>query len=415
MQLVERHVIKPNHQYFRECDNLCLLSKNLYNLANYIYRQNFFKGVPTNAIEIYHQLKTTQDYKAMPAKVSQNTLWLVLRNWTSYYQAKKAFEQNPNKFKGEPKIPHYKGDRNKNREDGRYLVGYNSQAISKKLLKTQIAHPSGTEIYLPTKITLVDEIRIVPKIDYYLIEVVYRKQECESLPKLLVAAIDLGLNNLCTVTYNLPSQRPVIYDGRAIKSTNQYANKKNAKLRAQLPKNQQTSKRLKKLWMERNQKVDYYLHTTSRAIINDLVQKNIGVLVIGWNEGFKDGINLGKVNNQKFVSIPHKRLIQQLEYKGRLSGIKVVLINEAYTSKCSALDNEPIQKLAKYMGKRLKRGLFQTANGIKINADINGSLNIGRLYQQVIGNAALAHPIEGVVVHPARVKAYKVINGQICP
>ncbi|PSF37664.1 transposase [Aphanothece hegewaldii CCALA 016] len=408
MQLVERHLIKRGHRYFNECDQLCWLSKNLYNSATYIYRQNFFLGVMTNAIEVYHQLKTGVDYKALPSKVAQGTLRLALRNWTSYYQAKKSYLKNPSLFKGEPKIPHYKGTRKKNREDGRFIVTYNHQAISKKLLKKQIANPSGTKIFLPTKVTEIEEIRIVPRTGCYVVEIIYSVGEAtEKLPASRVASVDIGLNNLATLTYNIPRLKPCIYDGRAIKAANQYANKLNAFLRSQLNDNQFTSKRLEKLWAKRNQKVDYYLHTTSRAIINDLVKNNIGVLVIGWNEGFKDGINIGRVNNQSFVSIPHKKLIEQLQYKAKLAGIEVVLVNEAYTSKCSALDNEPIQKHKKYLGKRIKRGLFKAANDRTINADINGSLNIYRLYQQVAGNA-LAHLVEGVVVHPVRVKPYKV-------
>lgn len=408
MQLAERHLIKQGHRYYQECDQLCWLSKNLYNSATYIYRQNFFKGVMTNAIEVYHQLKTGVDYKALPSKVAQGTLRLALRNWTSYDQAKKSYAKNPSLFKGEPKIPHYKGTRKKNREDGRFIVTYNHQAISKKLLiKKQIANPSGTKIFLQTKVTEIDEIRIVPRTGCYVIEIIYSVGEStEKRPKERVASIDLGLNNLATLTYNIPKLKPCIYDGLAIKSANQYANQVNAVLRSLLKANQFTSKRLEKLWAKRNQKVDYYLHTTSRAIINDLIKNNIGVLVIGWNSGFKDGINLGRVNNQKFVSIPHKKLIEQLQYKAKLAGIEVVLVNEAYTSKCSALDNEPIQKHEKYQGKRIKRGLFKAANDRTINADINGSLNIYRLYQQVAGNA-LAHPVEGVVVHPLRVKPYK--------
>ncbi|WP_013322829.1 RNA-guided endonuclease InsQ/TnpB family protein [Gloeothece verrucosa] len=398
MQLVERHIIKPGHKYYHEADRLCFLAKNLYNCANYIYRQNFFRGVGTNAIEVYHQLKTCPDYQALPAKVAQNVLRLVLKNWISYYQALKAYEITPEKFLGKPKIPRYRGTISLNREDGRYVVGYNHQAISKKFFKKKIAHPSGTNIYLPTKASSIDEIRIVPRTGCYVIEVVYPVEEgsqpakCKNPQR--IAAIDLGLNNLATMTYNVPGLKPVIYDGRAIKSANQYANKKNAQLRSLLPSNQYRSKRLDALWLKRNLKVEYYLHTTSRAIINDLVANQIGVLVIGWNQGFKDSINLGRVSNQKFVSIPHKKLIEQLQYKGSLLGIEVVLTEEAYTSKCSALDNEPIKKHSIYKGKRVHRGLFRTATGKKINADINGSLNIGRLYEQVVGNGHRPHPIE---------------------
>lgn len=404
MQLVERHVIRPNHKYYAEADSLSFLAKNLYNCALYIYRQNYFKGVGTNAIEVYHNLKNSVDYKALPAKISQNILGLVLKNWNSYISAKNAYYSDPSKFKGEPKIPRYKGSRAKQREDGRYVVIYNNQAVSKKSLKKHIAHPSGTNIYLSTKAKSIDEIRIVPRTGCYVIEVVYSQQESVMLSKTRVAAIDLGLNNLGTVTYNVPSLKSKIYDGRAVKSVNQYANKKNAQLRSLLPNNQYSSKRLERLWLKRNLQVEYYLHTTSRAIINDLVLNNIGLLVVGWNKDFKDSINLGRVTNQKFVAIPHKKLIEQLQYKGKLAGISVVLVNESYTSKCSALDQEPLEKQECYLGKRIKRGLFRTRSGVKINADVNGSLNIGR---KVIGNEFISHPIGDAVVHPIRVKAYK--------
>jgi IS605 OrfB family transposase len=415
MQLVERHVINKTHKYFSEIDHLCLLSKNLYNSSTYVYRQNYFNNLSTDASKIYHQLKSTVEYKALPAKVSQNILRTSLRNWTSYYAAIKAYYLTPEKFKGKPNIPHYKGTISKQRLDGRYQIVYNYQAISKKELKKGVAHPSGTNIYISTKVKDIKELRLVPRKGHYVVEIIYTREENNNqLPLERVASIDLGLNNLATLTYNIPKLQPTIYDGRAIKSTNQYVNKKVAELQSKLPKNQKSSNQINRLWLKRNMKVDYYLHTTSKAIIDKLVKHNIGTLVIGWNKGFKDSINIGKVNNQKFVAIPHKKLIEQLQYKAILAGIKVVLVTEEYTTKCSALDNEPIQKHIVYMGKRVKRGLFKTSLNIQINADINGSLNILRKYIQVVGNAS-AHPIEGVVVHPVRVKPYKENCGNICP
>ncbi len=408
MQLVQKHLIKRSHQYWKECDKLSFASKNLYNAANYIYRQNFFKGNPTNAIEVYHSLKESADYKALPAKVAQGTLRLLLRNWTSYWAAIKSYQKQPGNFSGAPKIPGYKGNRKNGREDGRYLVSYNGQAFSKKLLKEGIVNPSGTQIYISTSLRSIDEIRIVPKKGYYVIELIYSSdKDIPKLPPLRVAALDIGINNLATVTYNQKGLQPVIYDGKALKSANQYANKRNAFLQSQLPPNQFSSKRIDKLFLKRNNKVDYYLHNTSRAIINDLVSQNIGVLVVGWNEGFKHSPNLGKVNNQKFVCIPHQRLIQQLQYKGEMAGIDVVVISEAYTSKCSYLDNEPVCQHETYAGRRVKRGLFKTANNLTINADVNASLNILKLYTEKVVRNAPAHRIEDVLVHPVRKKAYK--------
>ncbi|MFN3380790.1 MAG: IS200/IS605 family accessory protein TnpB-related protein, partial [Runella zeae] len=147
-----------------------------------------------------------------------------------------------------------------------------------------------------------------------------------------------------------------------------------------------------------------YLHNASRVITNQLVSEDISVLVIGKNPLWKQEVNMGRKNNQKFVQIPHADFITQLTYKCQLEGIKVVVQEESYTSKCSFLDNEPIQKHELYAGKRLKRGLFKSKNGTLMNADVNGSANILR---KAFPNA-FADGIEGVVVRPVRVTPYKI-------
>jgi IS605 OrfB family transposase len=249
-----------------------------------------------------------------------------------------------------------------------------------------------------------EQVRIIPKKKSYIIEVVYEKEITEKpLPKKRVAAIDLGLNNLATLSSNIPNYQPKIYDGRALKAVNQYANKETARLQSHL-KEPRITQKISKIWQKRNQKMDYYLHCTSKAIIAELVIKQIGTLIIGWNQDFKDSINIGKVNNQKFVNIPHKKLIEQLKYKGLLAGIEVVESEESYTSKCSAIDLEPIKKQEQYLGKRIKRGLFKTSQEKLINADLNGSLNIGR---KVVGNDFIVLSHSGCVVQPIRIRPYK--------
>ena len=124
------------------------------------------------------------------------------------------------------------------------------------------------------------------------------------------------------------------------------------------------------------------MHKTSRVFVNYLVSKRITDVVIGYNKEWKQRINIGHVNNQKFVSIPFNTLLQMLSYKCQLEGINLITNEESYTSKCSFLDDEEICKHEEYVGKRVKRGLFRTANGKYINADVNGSLNI---LKKVIG------------------------------
>ena len=223
--------------------------------------------------------------------------------------------------------------------------------------------------------------------------------------KLANCGIYYGLDNLACVTSNVSEFQPTLVCGKALKSCNQKYNKTLAKLKSALPTNQKTSTSIQGLTLKRNCKVDYYLHTASRYIINKLLAHQINLLVIGQNQGWKQNINIGERNNQSFVNIPHSKLIEQLIYKANLVGIKVVTTNESYTSKCSFLDLEPVQKQKTYLGKRVKRGLFRAKSGYLYGSDINGSLNIGR---KVVGEVAFSeNPIERFVVNPVRVKAYK--------
>ena len=168
--------------------------------------------------------------------------------------------------------------------------------------------------------------------------------------------------------------KPFIINGKPIKSVNQFYNKINAKLQS---KGKCTRKRAT-LSNWRNNKIKDYLHKSSRYIVNQLVSKNINILVIGYNKGWKQDTNIGKVNNQKFVQIPHLMFVEMLEYKCKLLGITTIRQEESYTSKCSFMDKEPIKKHSQYMGKRVNRGLFKTSENKFINADLNGSLNILR-------------------------------------
>ena len=199
-------------------------------------------------------------------------------------------------------------------------------------------------------------------------------------------SIDLGINNLATVSSNVI--KPFIINGKPIKSINQFYNKKLAYYKSKL-KNRKTSKKINRLTNKRENKIKDYLHKSSRYIVNHLVSNNINTLVIGYNKGWKQDINIGKVNNQKFVNVPFLTFITMLEYKCKIEGINVIINEESYTSKCSFLDDEEICKHDNYLGRRIKRGLFKTSNGIFMNADLNGSLNI---LKKVVGK--FSYPIE---------------------
>ena len=402
MKLVQRHLIKSSHQFFKQIDSLAFLSKNLYNCAVYICRQAFFKGqdIP-NMTQLYHLLKTSVDYKALPAKVSQLVIKQVDKAFKSYSAAFKEYKQHPEKFKATPKLPSYK-----DKVKGRNVLTYNYQAVSKVALKQGLVKLSGNSVEIKTNLTELDEVRLIPRTGAYVVEIVYEQPELQvSKDTNNAAFIDLGLNNLCTLTANKKGFQPRLICGRALKSCNQKYNKRLADLKSKLPVNQKSSKRIQAITLKRNCKVDYYLHTATRYIINVLVENQIDLLVIGNNEGWKQNINIGKRNNQNFVNIPHYKLIQQLIYKAQLVGVKVVTVEESYTSKCSFLDLEPIGKQEVYKGKRVCRGLFRAASGYLYSADVNGSLNIGR---KVVGEVAFSKDsIERFVVNPVRVKPYK--------
>jgi putative transposase len=205
----------------------------------------------------------------------------------------------------------------------------------------------------------------------------------------------VGLNNLAAITSSKPGFVPVLVNGRPLKHSNQFSNKRKAQLQAKLGR-KGTTRLMERITNRRNRQITHYLHTHSRRIIDLLVREGIGALIIGKNDGWKQQISIGRRNNQNFVQVPHPRFIQMLQYKAELVGIEVRTINESHTSKCSFLDAEPIGHRERYVGKRVTRGMFRTAGGRRINADVNGAYNIIR---KAIPNA-FGNGIGGVVVHP---------------
>ncbi|NES80059.1 MAG: IS200/IS605 family element transposase accessory protein TnpB [Moorea sp. SIO2B7] len=407
MLLAERHIIKKGHPFWAEIDNLSWQSKNLYNSANYLIRQNFIYG---HGYLSYNQMaslmKETEQYKALPAKISQQVLRGLERNWKSFFEATDEFKNEPSKFRGKPKIPGYK-----DKKKGRNLLVYTIQATSKVARRKGIIKLSGTSIEFPTLVAdRIAEVRIVPKCDCYVIEVIYEEKEQLLTPNEKIAAMDLGIDNLMAVTSNQLDFTPLLINGRPLKSLNQFYNQRRAKLQSLLKGNRQSSQRLSRLTRCRNQKIDNYLHRASRYLVNLLVDQEITTLVIGKNDGWKQEVNLGKVNNQKFVTIPHGRLIDMIIYKCQLVGIKVIIQEESYTSASNFLNLDPlpvygqITKRPIFSGKRIKRGLYRTDKGVLVQSDVIGSYNILR---KAFPNAFTRYGIERCVVHPRRINLSK--------
>lgn len=371
MLLTERHIIKKSNSLFKELDCMTFLSKNLYNQVIYRIRQFYFQYKKyLRYEELANQLTGEKqvDYVSLPAKVAQ---WVIKQadfNFKSFFNSLKS-----KKIEHKVSIPKYL---NKN---GRNLLTFTKQAISTKELKHGYLKLCGCKNKIQTSHKDIRQVRVIPKNGYFVIEIIYNVEEKKHIDTGNYVGIDIGLNNLAMIGGN--KIEPVFINGRPLKSTNQYYNKKLAKLKSRqdICKNKNVnSEKIKRLTFKRYTKIKDYLHKTSRMLVNHLVSKNVSKVVIGHNKDWKQDINLGKENNQKFVQIPFNIFIQMVTYKAKLEGIEVVQREESYTSRCSFLDKEEICKHETYKGKRIKRGLFRSNNSRLINADLNGALNILR-------------------------------------
>ena len=372
MKLIERHTIKKTNPLYDDIDRLCFLSKNVFNSTLYVIKQAF---INKEQILKYVELdrlwrKDNADYKALPyTQCSQQTMRCVYSLLKSFYGQIKS-----NKVSHHVSFPRYKDS-----IKGRYACIFTNQCITVKDGKIRIKiDKEGKYLYIKTDKTNIKQVKIYPLSNSYAIDVIYDVADVEKRhDNNRYAAIDLGINNLITVTSNVA--QATIFDGRKLKSINQHYNKRRASLQSKLTGRRRTSVRIKHITSRRNNKVKDCLHKMSKSVVDYLISNDISYIIIGKNDKWKDNCNLGHKTNQTFIMLPHSMLIQMIKYKCELVGINVVLVNEAYTSKCSFIDNETICKHDVYAGRRVHRGLFQTKDGHLINADVNGSYNIMRI------------------------------------
>jgi len=403
---VEQHQINKHNPVWKLIDDYCLRSKNLYNYANYIIRQEFInnsKWIRCSTID--KMLQNSEPYKELGSQASQKTLELLDKNWKSFFVAIKDWSKNPSKYLGRPRLPKYKDKNGRsifilkniqfNIKDGYLRFSFRPLYPLNNIFKTNV---KGKLM----------QVRFIPKGSSYILEITYEIDVPEINQDINnIIGIDLGLNNFATITNNI-GLKPIVINGKIIKSINQYYNKKKAEYVSDLKKrhDRNWSNKLQRLTDKRNNKIKDYIHKTSRYIINYCIDNNIDTIVIGNNKNWKQEIELGKRINQNFVQIPYEMLISQLQYKTQNVGIKVIVTEESYTSKASFLDNDELPKYKKdsdnkykFSGKRIKRGMYKSKEGILVNADVNGSYNIIR---KVVPNA-FANGIEGVGLHPIRV------------
>ena len=259
-------------------------------------------------------------------------------------------------------------------KEGYYIAIYTSQQLGKKL-KSGVIRLPFTNIEFRTKKTNIKQVRFIPRLDYIIMEVIYDVEDIkQKQDNKRYISIDLGLNNLATVTSNV--LKPFIINGKPLKSINQYYNKHKARL--QSISGTVKTRRIRRMTLKRRNKILDYFHKSTMYIVNQAVSNDINTIIVGYNTGWKQDINIGTRNNQSFVSIPHSMFLSMLEYKCSLHGIRCIQREESYTSKASFIDNDPIEKQDTFSGERVRRGLYRSKLGKLINADFNGFLNILR-------------------------------------
>lgn len=364
-------------------------SKNMYNYANWFIRQAYFNENYWMRYQTLQKiLKNDKPYKELMSQSSQCVLQVLDRNWKSFFQATKEYNKNPSKFLGRPKPPKYldkdKGwiwflkNNNTYIKDGRLY--FRLKAMNNYSFKTSV---EGRLI----------SVRFIPRNDVFVLEIVYEKEiEDKNEFKSNYASIDFGVDNLITMSNNM-GKRPVIIKGKFIKSKNQWYNKVRAREVSKLSNYKlYWSKYLDSVTRKRFNQIKNYFHHITKYIIEYCLENNIDNLIVGKNDGWKQESVMNSKSNQQFISIPYEMIIKQLEYKCQESGINLILTEESYTSGTSVLDNELPIKENYNKKRRIKRGLFKSNNGVLINADVNGSMQI---MKKVNPNAFDSYGLEG--------------------
>ncbi len=390
----EQQIIKKNNPIYDIVDQYCFYSKNVYNQANYIMRQEFINnGNKIGAYEAQKLMQNMDCYKECGSQAAQKTIQLVDKMWKSYFKAIKDWKKNPSKYLGMPKLPKYLP------KDGRQVFMLKNIQCSLNNGQFRIAFkPFGGYTVNTHAVGKLMQCRFVPKADYYVMEIVYEIEVPDVVEeRIRICSIDLGTENFVTMVNNVGLQ-PVVIKGGAIKSVNQFYNKRKAEMQSQLKKEtgRDWSKNLQKLTDKRYEKIKYLMHCASKRVVNYCVENKIDTLIIGLNKKWKQE----NENKQNFTYIPFDMLISQIQSKCKEYGIEVVMTEEAYTSGTSFLDKEQPIKENYNKERRVHRGLFIANNGKTINADVNGAYQIMKKVVPDVFNEG----IEGVGSHPVRLE-----------
>lgn len=399
----------PDYQFF---DNLCFKAKELYNLALYTERQIYFGQIDPNTkgkflhnFNLYKMLDTETIIKEHTSNFINEVLKQVYQDCKAFQAATRAYNKQPERFKGRPKLPHYK-----HKTNGRCTVNFGKDKLGSRN-PGYITLPKkyqSFKVKIPKHINQEDIqcLRIVPQNQRIVLEIVYSKpiEEPDTTNLKYTAGVDLGVDNFATIAVYGPHINPIILNGKGLKSYNKYFNKRLSYLQSQAMacNGLHTTAHIQRIYNKRQNYINTWMHTASKRTVEYLVQNQVGYLVIGTNEGWKQSSPLSKVVNQTFIQIPYQKFIDQLTYKAQEQGIKVYHTEESYTSGTSFLDNEAPIKENYNKSRRIHRGLFKSNEGCLINADVNAAYQI---IKKVVPKALYSiegYGIVGCNTHPVK-------------
>ena len=402
-------LITPTKELGAILEYVCTEANKLSNCGLYYARQMYFKaGKIVSKFDLHKQLTKNPHFGALQSQTAQQTLTTIAESFKSFIGLLKAYRKGT--IAERPKLPNY-------RKQGLTLVTYPSQAV--KLIDGQLRFPLGSKVktwfgldafYLPMPSNLdcknIREFRILPRNGCFYVEFVYKLEPVSSdVNPAFILGIDPGLNNWLTCISNVGTS--FIVDGKHLKSLNQFYNKQVSTIKEKKPQGFWSNK-LAAITEKRNRQMRDAVNKAARKVVNHCLTNKIGTLVFGWNKGQKDSSNMGRVNNQKFVSVPTARLKDRISQLCKHYGIAFVETEESYTSKASFVDNDFLPTYGakpeswKSSGKRTKRGLFRTFANWYINADCNGAGNIIRKVSTTLG-LDLSGVSRGALSTPLRV------------
>ncbi|MGH1396083.1 MAG: RNA-guided endonuclease InsQ/TnpB family protein [Trichormus sp.] len=424
-------LIKPSNELAAIGEFICSEANKLTNCGIYLARQLFLKtGKIVSKFDLLYEYKQNKHYQALYSQAAQQALITVAESFQSFKQLRKAYFEG--KIEQRPRLPNYR------KKGGLTLVTYPKQHL--KLINGQIRIPLGNlvktwfgidsfTIPMPSNLDYlkIKELRILPRNGCFYAEFVYKLEAYSpDLDYTLALGIDHGVNNWLSCISNVGTS--LIVDGRKVKSLNQWYNKEVARLKTNQPQGF-WSKKLAYITEKRNRQIRDAVNKAARIVINHCLENKIGNLVFGWNQRHKDSIELGKRNNQTIVQIPTARLKQRIKQLCELYRIKFHEVEESYTSQASFLDGDTIPKFCEKpegeparcggsphcsdwrwvsSGKRVKRGLFVTATGKQISADLNASANmLIKASTQLKLKLDLAKVVRGLLTVPPRIFLWK--------